>query len=308
LSASLLQTFVLRRARSRLERWRKEIEGEFQTLRKVVIRVRTYAPRGSSRGTIVIIPDPPNLVEHHADLIQELRRDYRIVGLELPGFGYSHPLPGFSFTLDEQVAALSEVLDRLNVRNAILEMSCLGAFVGIQLAQRRPDLIRGLVLQQVPSYAEARRWARRADVAGLIATPWVGQILVQLGAKTIAKHWYRAALPASTDPETCRQYTAPTVASLERGACFALASAYQTLLTGPLLAPAKLIQPVLALWGDADGTHSSTDRASILRQVTPAELVTFEGCGHFPGLEAPQRYLALLRDFCATCAERAAAK
>jgi pimeloyl-ACP methyl ester carboxylesterase len=297
MKATDLQTIVLRRARARLDRHRKAIGGEFIRVAESEIRVQIEEPRRKVRGTVVMVPDPPNLIEHHALVIRRLASEFRVVSLEFPGFGFSHPLPGFGFSLNDQVATLTAVFERLNIRNAILEMSCLGAFVGMVLTQRRPDLISRLVLLQVPSQAEARRWARHADVAGLIARPWLGQVLVQLFTHQIAKHWYAAALPANATAETRNRFTQPTLHSLRQGACFSLASAYQSLLTGPSLPVIQLPQPVLAIWGDADGTHALTDRESILQQVPGAELVTFTGCGHFPSLEDPKRYLALLSDF-----------
>ena len=289
-----LQIWLLRRARARLARHRQSLPGRFLGVPGAVVRAQVVEPPAAARGTLVVIPDPPNLIEHHAPVVDRLAQDFRVVCLELPGFGYSQPLPGFDYALAAQVQALASALDQLEVRDAILEMSCLGAFVGIALAQLRPDLVGRLMLQQVPSYPEAQRWAKGADVAGLIATPWLGQLLVQLAARPIARHWYGAALPVDSADATYHRFTEPTLRSLDLGACFSLASAYQALFAGEAPGPCRLDQPVFALWGDADRTHAGTDRSSILRALPGARLETFHGCGHFPGLERPERYHELL--------------
>lgn len=287
------ELFLLGSARRRLKRHTGEIKGDFIALNTVVVRVLVRQRAGASAQTIVIVPDPPNLIEHHEEVVAMLSKEFKVVCLELPGFGFSHPSPRFNFTAEEQVSAIIELFEKLGVRNAILEMACLGAFIGLKVAERRPDLIRKLVLLQLPSYREAQRWSKRADLLGIIGTPWLGQLFMQLGSAAVTRHWYRAALAPAREQDLYRRYVSTTVDGFRRGACFCLASAYQTLQSRADFSIA-LRQEAVVVWGTEDRTHALTDRHSILREIPHARMVEFSGCGHFPSLEATERYLPIL--------------
>src|SRR6266545_812309 len=150
---------LLYSARRKLKRHAGSVEGDFLALDKALVRVQVLQRAGAGSQTIVVVPDPPNLIEHHTKVLATLSQDYKVVCFELPGFGFSHPSFGFQFTIEDQASAMIKIFEKLGIKNAILEMACLGAFVGICVAHQRPDLIRKLVLLQVPSYREAQAWA-----------------------------------------------------------------------------------------------------------------------------------------------------
>jgi pimeloyl-ACP methyl ester carboxylesterase len=57
---------------------------------------------------------------------------------------------------------------------------------------------------------------------------------------------------------------------------------------------ASVPQSARLIWGDADRSHCRS-RVHSLRELLPnAECLTFEACGHFPELEAPQRFAEVL--------------
>jgi pimeloyl-ACP methyl ester carboxylesterase len=258
--------------------------------------VRTLVT-GTGPGTLVIIPDPPNVIEHHQEVFERLAGDHRIISFELPGFGRSQLLGGARFGIDAQVDIMTEVLEHLSARQVTLEMSCLGALVGLRLARRRPDLVARLVLAQVSTLAQMQAWARGTDVMNLIHTPGVGQALVSLGKRFIARHWYRSALPEGTDERTYLKYLEPTLASLDAGASFELASAYQEIRRAAEVDYGGIQQPTLLLFGKADRTHAGTEARALQQALPRAELVELEGCGHFPTLEDAGRYVRTLTAF-----------
>lgn len=249
---------------------------------------------GSGRGAYVVVPDPPNVIEHCLPLIRRVAAGQRVVAFELPGFGYSRPRPGFRFGLASQSATLHQLFDRLGLTETVLDMSCLGAYVGLDFAARHPERVRHLILQQAPALADAQRWARRADLHGLIRTPWVGQCFMCAFRRQATRHWYGAALPAGHDEALHQAFTTPALHAVDAGGLFLLADAYQALLAHPAGASAPP-QPVTALWGGADRTHAHTPPKSLLHDVPAARWVAFDDCGHFPGLEAPARFDTLLR-------------
>lgn len=288
---------LLWRGRRRLlERDRAALQGEFVRTRQADLRVLDVRRPGASAGTLVIVPDPPNVIEHVMPIIDAFSADFRVVAFELPGFGHSYPNADFRADVVGQAECFEELFRRLDIRDAVLDMSCLGAYMGMVFAQAQPGRVRHLMLQQVPAFAEAQAWARKADVAGLIRTPWIGQLFMRAMYRKVADHWYHSALPADHDQALHAHYAGPTFRALERGGCFCLGDAYQGLFAQSSLPLAGLACPATVVWGSADRTHADTSKRSALQDVPHAHFVEFAHCGHFPALEDPGRYHPLLRE------------
>jgi len=249
-----------------------------------IIRVRVAGERGP---TLVIVPDPPNVIEHYDGLIALLAPERRVVCLEAPGFGFSVPARDFDYSLGRQTMILADVLRRLGLGPYVLAFPCFAGLIAVKLALEHPGFVAGLVLVQTAAWDEELRWVGRIDARGLLRRPWLGQLVMGFGKRRIARGWYRAALPRDADPAP---FVAPALAAFARGACYCLASAFQAVAreTEPGLGPVR--QPALVVWGEADRTHRRTDKRSILAYAPHADWTAFAEAGHFPDLEQPERF------------------
>jgi len=246
----------------------------------------------------VMVPDPPNTIEHHALLIYDLQRTHRVICFEFPGFGFSYPKRSMANTLEGQVAVFNQVFSALDITEAVLAVSCLGAYVGVQFALRHPRQVARLALIQVTDIGQAIAWSRRADIAGVISAPVIGQVLCQSLQPLIIRQWYRSALGAGHDPARYRHYTGLALDSVRRGSCFCLASAYQ-MLQGLRVGIdwRELTRPTLLIRGARDPTHSATCWEQLPALIPNCQQEVFEGSAHFPNLEEPDRFIALMRDW-----------
>jgi pimeloyl-ACP methyl ester carboxylesterase len=246
---------------------------------------------GSGSRTFVVVPDPPNTIEHYDDLIERLRPHGRVVCFEVPGFGLSLPRSiSFGFGATDYVAVIASLIDRLDLRDVTLVMSCIGGYVALIVARERPDRISRVVLSQTPAHRDMLRWARRFDRLGLLGVPVVGQALIWAIQERATRFWYPNALPAGAD---AAPFLAPALAAQARGGPYALASGIQAMRR---LDPSLLrgvTQPVTIAWGHADRTHAKSDPRSLLDVVPHARFVSFDRCGHFPDLEDAPRFAEL---------------
>jgi pimeloyl-ACP methyl ester carboxylesterase len=254
-------------------------------------RLRLRRGGGPGGVPVVVVPDPPNVVEHYDGVFDALASGGPVAVVEAPGFGFSAPRANARYRLDELSSALEELLLELGFRGATLSLACVGAFAAVDLATRRPDLVGRLVLSQVASRRQMASWVRRKDVCGVIQTPLLGPLAVRAARRRIARWWYRAALPYGADPGP---FAAPALAALRAGAAFPLASAFQEFarLPGGRLHPAC---PVTVLLGTADPTHAGTDLGSVAEELPGSRVLVFPRSGHFPDLENPGEWLAALR-------------
>lgn len=252
---------------------------------------------GGDAPAIVLAPDGPCVIEHYDRLIDLLRPDFRVVIFDLPGFGFSAPGKDYGHRLDEGARAVVAVLEHLDLRDATLALSCVNGFYALAAAHLASARVARLVLSQTPGMDAMRRWTERT-VPSPVATPLLGQVLNFASRHRIVTGWYRVAVAddAHQPPfiRTARQ-------ALRQGGCYCFAGVVQGMLAtndaDPLLqAPAGL--PVTLIWGGSDRSHRRTDPASLLRHCPQAEIVRWEHAGHFPELEAPEDFAALLRARC----------
>jgi pimeloyl-ACP methyl ester carboxylesterase len=244
---------------------------------------------------VVSIADPPNVIEHHDRVFELLDGWARPVCLELPGGGLSIPARSVRFTVDDAVAVVAELLEELELGPSVLSFSCGSAYVALQLAAERPELVSALALIQAPAWRQELRWARRLDKPRVIRTPVVGQLVMMAADRAMARRWYDKALPKDVSEETRRAFVEPALGALRADGAFCLASMFQGLLRGDQHFEA-VDQPTLAVWGAADRTHRHSDPRSIAEHAFDIQFVEFPDAGHFPDLEEPERFSDRLRD------------
>jgi pimeloyl-ACP methyl ester carboxylesterase len=252
--------------------------------------LRVFDSATTGKPCVVLVPDGPNVIEHHERLIHLLSPHLRVVCFDMPGFGFSVPRPSYAHSLDQGAHAVLEVLDRLGIGCATLAFSCANGFYALRASRLAPPRVTSLFLAQTPSLAAMHRWTERA-VPSILRVPIVGQVAAWQFRRKAAQAWYGIAVPSKADRESFR---ATARHAFRCGACFSLAGVVQALMKESPSALQHTDTPCTMVWGAQDRSHRHTTPASLLDCVPNAEIIRFEECGHFPDLEQPERYAQLL--------------
>lgn len=112
-----------------------------------------YREAGDPRKpTIVLLHGFPSSSHMFRDLIPELDDRFHVIAPDYPGMGNSEPPNGAKskVTFDTVTDSVEKFVDKIGVSSAILYMQDFGGPVGMRLAVRRPEWIRGLVIQNIP--------------------------------------------------------------------------------------------------------------------------------------------------------------
>jgi pimeloyl-ACP methyl ester carboxylesterase len=247
---------------------------------------------GGNKPVIINVPDGPNVIEHHNNLIKQLSKNFRVICFELPGVGFSYPNSKYNYSIDNASKLIINVMDILKIERAILAFSCSNGFYAIKVAELFPERIIQLFLSQTPSLHAMGEWTKNA-ILPILKRPLIGQIANSYSDKKFAKLWYKYAIPKETDK--C-QYQKIALNALQNGSCFCLSGLVQRLTKEVNTSLNVLEIPATLIWGTKDYTHKDTNNNSIIEHLPNCKIIDFSNCGHFPELENTETYVSLLNE------------
>jgi pimeloyl-ACP methyl ester carboxylesterase len=236
--------------------------------------------------------------------IWDLARDYRVIAVDLPGFGESGK-PLRSLHAAYFARWVVAFLDALGIERAHVGGNSMGGRVALEVGLRNPERVDKLVLI-TPSlawlrYRVAVRLVRllRPEIA-VVPLPLLHAFVVE-SIKTMFGHPERmpdAALHGAAD-EFLRVFRTP------RGRIAFFHAARAIYLEDPHGRRGfwdrlkSLSRPALFLFGDEDRLVPHAFLRHVRRAVPHAECELFETCGHVPQFELPDLTHARIRAFLA---------
>jgi pimeloyl-ACP methyl ester carboxylesterase len=226
---------------------------------------------------VVVLHGWGGRIESMTPVLNCLASSFRVVALDLPGFGDS-PLPDAVWGTPDYAAFVREALEAVGVRRAHFVGHSYGAKTSLYLAATEPTLVDKLVLQassglRTPPSAKAR--AKRgvskvARAAGRVGPP--GQRLRDAIYRRIQSDDYRDA--GELRPILVKVVNEDLTELLPR-----------------------VQASTLLVWGDGDESVPLLHAKKMERLIPDAGLVIFEGAGHFAYLDQPDRFCVVVRHF-----------
>ena len=101
--------------------------------------------------SLLIIPDGPNIIEHYFEIVDKLRKEYRVIIFDLYGFGFSIHNGSYDYSFSKTNLMIDELLDLLKIKRINLIFPCANGFYGIAYAHSNPEKVNQLILLQTPS-------------------------------------------------------------------------------------------------------------------------------------------------------------
>ena len=260
----------------------------------------TYAQAGSG-PVLLLVHGMGGGYENWREVIGPLARNYTVVAPDLPGHGASAPSSG-DYSVGALAVGLRDLLLALGHEHATLVGHSLGGGIAMQLAYQFPELAERLVLVSSGGLGpEVSLVLRAAALPGselwITASAWTASWLGPAVGRGLAAVRFRPS-PATVD--VARGYA--SLADSGRRTAF-LATLRSVINVGGqrIDASDRLYltagMPTLIVWGRRDSiipvSHGERAHAAILG----SRLEIFDGVGHIPHLEAPERFVAVLERF-----------
>jgi pimeloyl-ACP methyl ester carboxylesterase len=223
---------------------------------------------------------------------QALSDEYRVISVDLPGFGLTGEDPSGIYTDQRSVEVLEAFLKELNIPKVVLVGNSMGGKFAWQFAARYPNQVSKLVLISPDGYASPGiEYGKKTEVPAIadLYRYFFSKMFLVMNLK-----------PAYANPNTLNdalvnRYYDLMLAPGVRGAI--LGRMQQTVLQDPVPSLSSIQVPTLLIWGEKDAFIPIRNSNDYLKVMPNAKRVSLPNIGHLPQEEQPSIGLAALKDF-----------
>jgi pimeloyl-ACP methyl ester carboxylesterase len=240
-----------------------------------------YVDEGKGE-TILFLHGNPSWSFQWRDLIRELSPSFRCVALDYPGFGMSTAPLGFGFTPEEESRVVEEFVDRLALTNLTLVMQDWGGPIGLALAERRPELVRRVILGSTWAWQTSG-----SEPRGKFSIVFGGPIgeFIQMNFPGIISAGLQHNVVRKLPSQVIELYTLPFLPPARRGITSfypgQITRAHDFFVQLELGLPRVADKPALIFWALKDPGFPRTDLVRWQRVFPKQETIEFPDSSHF---------------------------
>ncbi|WFR73083.1 alpha/beta hydrolase [Prescottella defluvii] len=262
---------------------------------------RESLPERADAPVLLLLHGFPSGSHQFRRLIDVLGSRYRLIAPDCPGSGYTETPDGFVYTFDRLADVVEGFVQRLGVDRFTMYVFDFGAPVGFRIAERRPEWISGLIVQNGNAYAEGLGEALRQLIALDPESPGTADTVGSFMTAGATRGQYETGVsaPEQLDPDswTLDQHflDLPGRKDAQAALLFDYHSnverydRWQTWLR-------THTPPTLIVWGRHDPFFGEPGASAYLGDLPHAELHLFD-TGHFALETHLSRIAPLIADF-----------
>jgi pimeloyl-ACP methyl ester carboxylesterase len=260
-----------------------------------LVHLRDVGPRADARPIVLLHGTSDSL--HTWDAwVQALQAQRRVITLDLPGFGLTGPRADGDYRGDADARFVLALLDALQVGRFVVGGNSLGGEVAWRIATLAPARVDRLLLIDAAGLPPAAgavaplgwRLARVPGVATLFEWVLPRPLIVQGLVASFSD-------PTRIDDALVDRFFELTLREGNRRALAARLAQREPGADVERLS--SLTLPTLILWGADDRLLAPDLAQEFARRIPGSRVVTLDGVGHLPQLEAPERSLQAVRPF-----------
>lgn len=218
--------------------------------------------------------------ESMGTVAKTLEDRFRVYALDLPGFGWTPPT-AVPWGTWEYAAYVEAFMDRVGIPVASLIGHSFGGRIGLAMAARWPERVKNLILVASAGIRPARgpMYYVKVGATKLVKRICLLPIWGRLGERMVAELYRRVG---SRDYRNAGPLRATLVKVVSEDLRSILSSIHV---------------PTLIIWGDRDQEVPFSSMEIMARGIRDSRLEIFEGAGHFPFVDRPDRFGLLVREF-----------
>jgi pimeloyl-ACP methyl ester carboxylesterase len=222
----------------------------------------------------------------------KLEQKYRLIRLDLPGFGLTGASPANDYSEEKDLAILTHFVDKLGLEKFSVVGHSMGGKMAWSLAASQPERVQALVLMAPDGFPETK------DIG---TKPYEVPAIMGLIKFVLPKYLVRKSIePAFSDADALNdalvnRYFDMLRAPGVRGAI--LERSNQTIYTDPVPRLKAIKAPTLLIWGEQDQMIPSTNAQSYANVLSNSTTVLVPKLGHLLQEEQPEKGLAVVMQF-----------
>ena len=232
--------------------------------------------------------------------VARLSADYRVISLDLPGYGLTRVPDGYAAGTEGAVAAVDALATRLGVRRFVLGGNSMGGAVAWNYALAHPERLRGLVLVDAAGFPTEGQRRGSPGIFKLLANPAGRAVLKRVDPRPMVERGLKQAYldPALVTPALVDRYSDMSRAPGRREMMLSgMSGARQPAAPATF---ARIAVPTLVMTGEEDALIPAAAARGLAGAIPGARLVAYPGVGHVPMEQIPERSAADLRAFLET--------
>lgn len=224
---------------------------------------------------------------------ERLSSDYRVLRLDLPGFGLSGCNPDHQYAMDRYLDCVSKFLDRMGEKKCVVAGSSLGGWLAWEFVLKNPNRVTKLVLIGSAGFLDPKCIPSPFRMA---RTPFISHVIKYVVKKNLFNQYLHEVFgdPEKITPEMEERYFELFAREGNPEAFLALANGKYKDNTKKLK---KIKCPTLVMWGEEDKWLPVEVAYRFEHRIPNSELVIYEGAGHIPMEEIPDKTAHDMRTF-----------
>jgi len=246
-----------------------------------------YRDEGKGYPLVLLHPSPSSL-QTFDRLTEELSKKFRIIRLDLPGYGLTGPNAEGDYSLKWYMQFLDSFLTALHVDSCHLAGNSFGGRLACEYAYEKPGRVKKLVLMDSDGYPvkDAGVFAMKMARTSLLR-PVVRYVTPKFFIAMNLKEVYgaRYEVPA----ETVDRYYDLMLRTGNRDTFIAMSNHKPEDSSGHIK---TLRNPTLILWGGDDSIFPPRYAELFHKDIPGSRVIVYSGVGHIPQEVVPEKIAA----------------
>ena len=235
--------------------------------------------------------------------VRNLRKDYRVIRLDLPGHGLSRCVDNDEIGIEQFIASIDRVTHSLDVDQFTLVGSSMGGHTAWAYALAHPDRLDGLVLVDAAGWLSAPGEDDKDPVIfKLLRNGFAPNVMKDLDMSALIRSGLENSFadPELVTDEMVERYSAMSRAPCHREALLKIMSGTTLRVPASKERLSAIAVPTLILHGDTDNLIPVAHAEKFADAIPGSKLIIYPETGHIPQEEQPVASVEDFRAFLAT--------
>lgn len=235
--------------------------------------------------------------------VTDLRRDHRVISLDLPGHGLSRCIDNNEIGMSQFVDVIGRLTSALKVERFTLVGNSMGGAAAWNYALAHPDQIEGLVLVDASGWPQTGEDGKgRPFIFRLLEIPLARTVIKDLDLSSLIRSGLQDSFadPSFVTGEMVDRYASLARAPCHREALLSLSAGRDRRSPATAERLAAIAAPTLVLHGEQDNLIPASHGEQFAAAIPGAELILYPDTGHLPQEEIAAQSVSDLRTFLRT--------